>query len=98
MRHEPANKIINEFGGLTAVATIVGVSPHSVMRWRMPKQSGGTGGAIPHWHIPVLLAAAKDRKLKLRPEDFVSLNAAVRSPKVARAKAVSETSSLSGTV
>jgi len=85
MRHEPANKIINEFGGLTAVATIVGVSPHSVMRWRMPKQSGGTGGAIPHWHVPVLLAAAKERKIKLRPEDFVTFDAPKRQRKEARA-------------
>ncbi|MDR6431996.1 hypothetical protein J2782_001731 [Brucella pseudogrignonensis] len=79
MRHEPANTIITEFGGLTAVATIVGVSPHSVMRWRMPKDAGGTGGAIPHWHVPVLIEAAQDRKIKLKPEDFIAKSAPKRS-------------------
>lgn len=70
MKCEPANIIIQKLGGLSAVASIVGISPHSVMRWRRPKKQGGTGGGIPHWHVAELLSAAKERGVDLSAEDF----------------------------
>jgi len=70
MRCEPANQIIQKLNGLKAVAEIVGVTPHTVMRWRTPRARGGTGGVIPHWHMPKLLIAARDRGIALEPGDF----------------------------
>ncbi|MFC0482491.1 hypothetical protein [Gellertiella hungarica] len=46
------------------------MSVHTVMRWRMPKEKGGTGGVVPHWHIPAILAAARERDIDVGPLDF----------------------------
>lgn len=70
MRCEPADTIIKAFGGLTAVSRIVDATPGAVIRWRMPKEKGGTGGAIPHWHIPKLLADARAKELGMTAADF----------------------------
>jgi len=37
----------------------------------MPKERGGTGGVIPHWHVEAILEAAKARKIKLSQADFM---------------------------
>lgn len=71
MRCEPADTIIKKFCGLKAVSEVVGVSPHTVMRWRRSREAGGTGGVIPHWHMDKLLAAARDRDIDLKPADFL---------------------------
>lgn len=71
MRCDPADTIIKRFGGLSAVARITGVTPHSVMRWRSPEDSGGTGGAIPFRHVPALIEAAKGRGIALAADDFL---------------------------
>jgi hypothetical protein len=71
MTCEPATSIIKKFGGPDVVAEIVQTSSGQVRRWRHPKEKGGTGGAVPHWHIPKLMAAAQARKLKVKAEDFL---------------------------
>lgn len=71
MHCEPANSIITKFGGPEAVAAIVEATPGQVRRWRRAKNKGGTGGAVPHWHIPKLMSAAAERKLRIRAEDFM---------------------------
>ena len=70
MRYEPANTIIQKFGGLSALAEVVGKAPHTVMKWRMPKPQG-TGGVIPHWHHDAILAAAEAKGIELEPADFL---------------------------
>ena len=70
MRCEPANSIIIKFNGLTALAEVTGVSVHTVMRWRTPREKGGTGGVVPHWHVPAILQAAKEKGIELVPADF----------------------------
>lgn len=70
MRCEPANTIIERMGGLSAVAEVTKVTPHSVMRWRMPKVDGGTGGLIPSRHAEAILGAAREREIDLKPQDF----------------------------
>lgn len=70
MRCEPANTIIKKFNGLKALAEAADVSVHTVMRWRTPKEKGGTGGIVPHWHIGTILQAAKSRGIELSPVDF----------------------------
>lgn len=71
MRCEPADTIIKKFSGLNAVADIANVTPHTVMRWRRPKEDGGTGGIIPHWHMDKLLEAARERGIDLAPTEFL---------------------------
>lgn len=71
MRCDPADTIIKKFKGLRAVADITDVTPHTVMRWRKPKDEGGTGGVIPHWHMEKLIDAARDRQIELSPVDFL---------------------------
>jgi hypothetical protein len=70
MRCEPANSIIIKFNGLSALAEVTGVSVHTVMRWRTPREKGGTGGVVPHWHVPAILLAAKAKGIDLAPADF----------------------------
>ncbi len=70
MRCEPANTIIKKFNGLKSLAEAADVSVHTVMRWRTPKEKGGTGGVVPHWHIAVILQAAKNKGIELKPADF----------------------------
>lgn len=71
MTCEPATSIIKKFGGPEAVAAIVDTTPGQVRRWRQAKEKGGTGGAVPHWHISKLMDAAVARKLKLKADDFL---------------------------
>lgn len=70
MRCEPANTIITKFNGLKPLAEVADVSVHTVMRWRTPKEKGGTGGVVPHWHIPAILNAAKAKGIDVRLADF----------------------------
>ncbi|WP_171986770.1 hypothetical protein [Sinorhizobium sp. A49] len=51
---------------------------HSVMRWRKPKEKGGTGGVIPHWHIDDILLAAKARGIDIRETDFLPVSKVAR--------------------
>ena len=76
MRCEPANSIIKKFNGLKPLAEATGVTVHSVMRWRTPREKGGTGGAVPHWHIQTILDAAKTRGIDVSPADFFVSEAA----------------------
>ncbi len=71
MHCEPANSLIMKFGGPEAVAAIVDTTPGQVRRWRRTKEKGGTGGAVPHWHIEKLTTAAQERRIKVRAEDFM---------------------------
>jgi hypothetical protein len=74
MRCEPANTIITKFKGLKPLAEAADVTVHSVMRWRKPKEKGGTGGVIPHWHIDDILIAAKARGIDIRETDFLPVS------------------------
>lgn len=68
---EPATSIIRKFGGPEKVAAVVGTTSGQVRRWRHSKETGGTGGAVPHWHIPKLIEYAKENRIKVRAEDFI---------------------------
>lgn len=70
MRCEPANTIITKFNGLKPLAEVAGVTVHTVMRWRTPKEKGGTGGVVPYWHISAILQAAKAKGIDIRATDF----------------------------
>lgn len=67
---EPAQNIISMCGGVAEVAQMVGRSVIRVRRWTYPKERGGTDGLIPSDMQPVLLEAARQRGINLRPEHF----------------------------
>lgn len=73
MRCDPADKIIRKFGGLSVVARITSVTVHSVMRWRKPREQGGTGGLIPSRHNQTLLEHAVANDLPITASDFMSV-------------------------
>lgn len=73
---EPANSIIDRFGGQTIVRSITGVSRTRVYRWTRPKSEGGTGGLIPTDHAIKLLRHAKENGIPVTAADFLPLEIA----------------------
>lgn len=68
---EPASSIIKKLGGPQVVADICGKRLTSPYRWQRPKEEGGTGGVIPHWHHAALLDYAAAHGIELKAEEFV---------------------------
>lgn len=68
---EPAISVINKFGGIDAVARIVGRSTVSVRRWAYSKASGGQGGLIPAEHQVTLLRHAKETDMTFDPSELL---------------------------
>jgi hypothetical protein len=77
---EPAHNIITICGGFEAVAAMTQRSEVRVRRWTYPKDRGGTGGLIPSDVQQVLMAAARERGIPLRPEHFFPESAAKADP------------------
>jgi hypothetical protein len=73
MRCDPANTLIKKLGGLTVVARACGCTVSAVLRWRLPKDRGGTGGLVPSRHIAPLI------KIGAEPADFVARSDEVSS-------------------
>jgi hypothetical protein len=67
---EPAHTVIAICGGFRAVSEITGRDETRVRRWTYEKTKGGTGGLIPSEMQVVLLDAARERGIDLRPEHF----------------------------
>lgn len=66
---EPANSIIEKFGGVRAVAAILDKDESTIRRWRMPRPMG-TGGSIPDDDKVRLIEAAASAGIVLRWRDF----------------------------
>lgn len=73
---EPAASLIEKLGGLSAVARALDVRDTTVQRWRLPKEKRGTGGSVPHWHIPKVIELGKSIGVKVRTEDCVRVDKA----------------------
>lgn len=56
---EPAATVIDLLGGISATADLIGRHRSVVNKWRLPKEVGGKGGAIPPKHWPTLVEANK---------------------------------------
>lgn len=65
-----ASRIIGKFGGVGAVASVVGLNRSTVHRWTYPKEIGGTDGLVPAQHQQTLINAARERGINLTPNDF----------------------------
>jgi len=70
----PADKCIEAFGGVRALARALERNPSSVVRWRRPKDEGGSSGAVPSSLQGRILALAQERGLPLTAEDLILLN------------------------
>ena len=64
---EPANSVIEAFGGCTRLGRILGISRAAVALWRAHdyRPSFQARGHIPEKHLPALVAAAKKFKIEL---------------------------------
>jgi hypothetical protein len=72
-QEEPAKSIIRHFGGVSAVASIVGKHPSRVYRWTYPLTvREGTGGLVPSKDQVLLLEYARLNGVDFLPEDFFS--------------------------
>ena len=80
MRCEPAFTIVERFGGAKSVSDITGAHVSRVSRWQAPKDKGGTGGMIPHWHIEKLLAYAREHSIEVTAEDFFRTDVSTPAP------------------
>jgi amino-acid N-acetyltransferase len=67
----PADKCIDAFGGVRALARALERNPSSVVRWRKPKDEGGSAGAVPSSLQGQILAIAQVRGLNLTAEDLI---------------------------
>ena len=67
----PADRCIEAFGGVRALARALERNPSSVVRWRKPKDEGGSNGAIPSGLQGRILSLAQERGLKLTAEDMI---------------------------
>ena len=67
----PADKCIEAFGGVRALARALERNPSSVVRWRKPKDEGGSNGAVPSALQGRILAIAQARGLSLTAEDMI---------------------------
>ena len=67
---EPASTIIRLLGGPKKVADEIKIHRTRVSKWKLPKESGGTGGTIPPKHIPRLMRFALREKIDLRYSAF----------------------------
>ncbi len=67
----PADKAITAFGGVRALARALERNPSSVVRWRKPKDEGGSNGAVPSSLQGRILAIAQARGLNLTAEDLI---------------------------
>lgn len=67
----PADKCIAAFGGVRALARALERNPSSVVRWRKPKDEGGSNGAVPSALQGRILAIAQARGLSLTADDLI---------------------------
>lgn len=68
---EPAASIIDRLGGVTRVASIVGVHRTRVSNWKRPRQVGGTNGRVPQDYHVKLLEHARANGILLSADDFL---------------------------
>lgn len=68
----PAACAVNAFGGVRALARLLGKSPSSVSRWNKPRRKGGSAGSIPISALQQILRLAREKDLKLSVDDLVS--------------------------
>jgi hypothetical protein len=64
MRVDPATLVIERFGGIRALAGLLGIEPSSVMRWRERK-------IVPSSRMRDLMRLADQAKVKLTADELI---------------------------
>lgn len=67
----PAAWAIEQFGGVRALASVVGRNPGTISRWTNPDTEAGRKGIIPGPSLATILTAAKKKKLDITAEDLI---------------------------
>ena len=67
---DPARSVVEKFGGPYELAGSLGLNPTAVYYWMWPKSDGGANGVIPLGKWEQILAAAKQKKVKLKLQDL----------------------------
>jgi hypothetical protein len=76
MALEPAQSVIQKFGGPSTLAGILGVHRTRVSNWMRPREKGGTGGFIPQRYHRLLLDHAHRAGIALCAEEFLGASEA----------------------
>lgn len=65
-----AQRIIDRFGGVPALATAIEKDASAIYKWNYPRDSGGTGGLVPSSAIPLVMTAADILGVKFKTGDW----------------------------
>lgn len=66
----PAEKVIEAFGGVRRVATLLDIDRVWVWRWTQPKNKRGTGGKVPASQWQEILRHARDLEIDITLKDL----------------------------
>tara|TARA_R110000824_G_scaffold401032_2_gene610433 strand:- start:13168 stop:13395 length:228 start_codon:yes stop_codon:yes gene_type:complete len=69
----PAQNVIDKFGGVKLLANEIGLKRSAVYKWTYPKERAGTGGMIPSDKMIEIIYASKRLGIDLLPSDFFPL-------------------------
>ena len=70
MHLNPAQYVIQMFGGVRATARAIGRVPGAVINWKRAKSRGGNGGEIPGPSQRLILIFAKKKGMDITPNDL----------------------------
>ena len=77
---DPAQTILNRFGGAGPLSRRLGLDRSAVHRWALPKSRGGSGGLVPAKHHLRLLSMAAAEGIALSAADLVGTVALAGEP------------------
>lgn len=74
-RKTAVDRMVEKFGGTAEFAEVCGVDPSRVRHWRRPSSLGANArnGAIPDIYHGRIIAAAKQRRLRIDPAELVNV-------------------------
>lgn len=64
MKADPATLVIHRFGGIRALATLLGIEPSSVMRWR-------DRGVVPSSRMQELMKLSQQLGVELTTDELI---------------------------
>lgn len=67
----PAAWAIEQFGGVRALASVIGRNPGTISRWTNADTEAGKKGIIPGPSLAPILTAAQKKKLDITAEDLI---------------------------
>jgi transposase-like protein len=68
----PADIVIFRFGGVRALARLLGKDPSTIHRWRMPADKGGLAGRVPSMSQARLLELAQEHGIALTADELIA--------------------------